>query len=153
MPDPSADLRYANTPSTPLADGEEVLLSFRADRQTYVRDHASMAAIAMAAGMVILWALGNPHVWTGAIGGLGAIALRGWYVASDELAVRWDLTDRRLLGPGTRMVGLREIKHINTFLSAVQIVTVTGDKHLIKYQSDAHATKARIERIAAGGRP
>ncbi len=40
----------------------------------------------MALGMVILWVLDNPHVWTGAIGGLAAIALRGWYVASDELA-------------------------------------------------------------------
>lgn len=153
MPDPSADLRYANTPSTPLAEGEEVLVSLRPDRQTYVRDHLWMAAIAMGAGMFILWALGNPHVWTGAIGGLGAIALRGWYVASDELAVRWDLTNRRLLGPGTRMVGLGEIAHINTFASAVQIVTVIGDKHLIKYQSDAQATKALVARIAAGGRP
>ena len=35
----------------------------------------------MAAGMAILWAMGNPHVWTGAIGGLLAIAVRALYLA------------------------------------------------------------------------
>ena len=67
--------------------------------------------------------------------------------------MRWDLTDRRLMGPGTRTIGLREIKAVNTLGSAVQVVTLTGDKHLIKYQSDAKATKALIERVQAGGRP
>jgi hypothetical protein len=148
-----SDLHYANTPDTPLSDGEEVLARLTPDRATYRRDHAWMAAIAMGLGMAILWAIGNPHIWTGAIGGLAAIALRGWYVASDELAQRWDLTNRRLLGPGGRAIGLREIKTVNTFASVVQVVTQTGGKHLIKYQSDTDATKALIERVQAGGRP
>ena len=71
------------TPSTPLQAGEHVVESFVPDRGTYIRDHAWMAVIAMAGGMVILWAIGNPHVWTGAIGGLAAIVVRGGYVASD----------------------------------------------------------------------
>ena len=146
------DLVYDNTPTAPLLEGEELLASFHPERATYRRDHATMAAIAMAAGMGILWAIGNPHVWTGAIGGLAAVALRGWYVASDELAQRWDLTDRRLLGPGGRAIGLREIEAINTLVSAVQVVTRSGGKHLIKYQPDAKATKAAIERVQAGGR-
>ena len=147
------DLQYHNTPTAKLHDSEELLASLSPDRATYLRDHAAMAAIAMAVGMVILWVMGNPHIWTGAIGGLLAILLRGWYVASDELAQRWDLTDRRLLGPGGRTVGLREIKSVNTLMSAVQVVTQGGGKHLIKYQSDGKTTKALIERVQAGGRP
>lgn len=148
-----SDLHYANTPDSALNPGEELLVSFGAERATYIRDHATMAAIAMALGMAILWATGNPHVWTGAIGGLAAVALRGWYVASDELAQRWDLTNHRLLGPGGRSIGLGEVKEINTLISAVQVVTRTGGKHLIKYQPDGKATKAVIERVQAGGRP
>lgn len=144
---------YAKTPTTPLGEGEEVLTAITPDRATYIRDHAWMAAIAMAVGMAGLWAWGNPHWWTGGVGGLAAIVVRGWYVASDELAVRWDLTDRRLLGPGPRRAGLREITRINTLFSAVQVITAAGDKHLIKYQPDAGATKALIERVQAGGRP
>ena len=147
------ELRYSNTPDADLGEGEEVLTSLTPDRSTYIRDHTWMAAIAMGIGMGVLWLLGNPHVWTGAIGGLAAIILRGWYVASDELAQRWDLTNRRLLGPGARAIGLAEIKSVNTLLSAVQVVTRTGGKHLIKYQADGIATKALIERIQAGGRP
>jgi len=146
-----SELHYANTPDSPLSEGEEVLAEFSPDRATYIRDHAAMAAVAMAAGMIILWLLGNAHIWTGAIGGLAAIVLRGWYVGSDELAQRWDLTNHRLLGPGGRIVGLAEIKSVNTLLTAVQVITLSGGKHLIKYQSDSKATKAAIERARAGG--
>lgn len=135
---------YRLTPSTELAPGEKVEQSFHADRGAYIRDHAWMAALAMAAGMVILWAMGNPHVWTGAVGGLAAILIRGAYVASDELNVRWDLTNKRLLGPQTRVVNLGQIKEVRTLISNVQVITTTGDKHLLKYQADRDATKAAI---------
>jgi hypothetical protein len=111
-----------------------------------------MAAAAMGIGMAILWVMGNPHVWTGAVGGLAAIAIRAFYIASDELAARWDLTDRRLLGPGGRAVPLGQIKALNKLGSAVQVITHGGDKHLIKYQADSTATRTQIERAMAGGR-
>lgn len=145
-----SDVSYSSTPTTPLDDGETVKQSFRPDRATYNRDHAWMAAGAMALGMLILWFMGNPHVWTGAIGGLAAIAVRAFYVASDELAVRWDLTDRRLLGPQTRAVRLDEIKELRTLGSAVQVVTLSGDKHLLKYQADRNATRQAIETARTG---
>lgn len=132
------------TPTSMLAEGERVVHSFHPDRFTYWRDHAWMATFAMAAGMAILWAMGNAHVWTGAVGGLAAICLRAFYLASDELDARWDLTDRRLLGPQGRAVRLGEIALVRGLGSAVQVVTRTGDKHLIKYQSDRRATQARI---------
>lgn len=132
------------TPTAALAEGEHVVRSFHPDRMTYWRDHAWMAALAMAAGMGILWAIGNPHAWTGALGGLAAIAVRAFYLASDELKARWDLTDRRLLGPQGRMVRLGDIARVRGLGSAVQVVTRAGDKHLIKYQADRAATEARI---------
>lgn len=143
--------RTSFTPTTELEPGERVLCAFPADRATYWRENAWLAAIAMGLGMAALWAFGNPHVWTGAVGGLAAIAVRSFYLASDETKMRWDLTDRRLLGPGTRSIALDNIAAINTLFSAVQIVTVTGDKHLLKYQPDAKTTKARI--AEALGRP
>jgi len=146
-------LMHAMTPTTPLAEGEAVLHSFHPDRATYWRDHAWLAAAAMAIGMAILWIMGNPHVWTGAVGGLAAVAVRAFYVASDELQARWDLTDRRLLGPQTRAVPLAEIDRIRTLGSAVQIVTRSGDKHLLKYQSDRDATRQRIQTAMTGARP
>lgn len=138
------------TPLTPLDEGERVRDSFTADRGTYWRDHAWLAVAAMALGMGILWALGNPHVWTGAVGGLAAVTVRATYVASDELQARWDLTDRRLLGPGRRVVPLSEIARVRTLGSAVQIVTRGGDKHLLKYQRDKDATAARIKAATQG---
>ncbi len=42
---------------------------FTPDRMAYWRSHAWLAVIAMVGAMGILWFMGNPHVWTGAIGG------------------------------------------------------------------------------------
>jgi hypothetical protein len=139
------------TPNYELQDGEELLMQIHSDRATYWRDHAWMAAIAMAAGMAILFFMGNPHIWTGAIGGLAAIAVRAFYVASDELKARWDLTNQRLLGPQGRTMRLSEIKEFRSLGSALQIITLSGDKHLLKYLADKSATRAAIERAQAGG--
>ena len=118
---------------------------FTADRGAYIRDHAWMAAGAMALGMAALWAVGNPHIWTGAVGGLAAIVLRGAYLASEQLADTWQLHADHITGPSGRHVALADIAQINTLGSAVQIITQSGDKHLIKYQSDRSATKDRIQ--------
>ncbi len=145
------DLIHSMQPTTPLAEGERVIQSFHPDRATFWRDHAWLAAGAMGLGMVVLWLMGNSHVWTGAVGGLAAIAVRAFYVASDELTARWDLTEQRLLGPQTRAVRLAEIRTVRGLGSAVQVVTAAGDKHLIKYQADRAGVEARI-RAAAGSR-
>lgn len=139
------------TPTTPLNEGERVIHSFRPDRGAYWRDHAWLAAGAMGLGMAILWMLGNPHVWTGGVGGLAAIAVRGFYLASDELKARWDMTETRLLGPQGRNLRLSEIARIRKLGSAVQLVTHSGDKHLLKFQADRDDTIARIERARMGG--
>jgi hypothetical protein len=122
-------------------------IRFTADRGAYLRSHAQLAAIAMAAAMGILWLLGNPDIWTGAIAGLGAIALRGWYLASEEFAVVWEIEGGILTGPSERRIPLAQIKTVRTLASFVQVITRSGDKHLIKYQADPAATIAAINRM------
>lgn len=139
------------TPNSPLADGEEVLTSFRADRATYIRTNTWMAAIAMIGGMGLLWFLGNAHVWTGAVGGLAAVAIRAAYLMSEELSVRWDLTNQRLLGPMDRAIRLGEIKELNKLGSVVQVVTSSGNKYLLKYQQDPQETTRKINAAKLGG--
>lgn len=134
------------TPNTTLMDGETVQQSFHADRATYVRSNTWLAAAAMAAGMAILWSMGNPHVWTGAVGGLAAVGVRAFYVMSEALATRWDLTNLRVLGPMGRAIPLSDIQHLKTLGSFVQIVTKSGDKHLIKYQPVPQSTVEILRR-------
>ena len=121
------------------------MTEFKPDMTTYIRAHAVMSAIAMAAGMAILWALGNPHLWTGAVGGLAAVAVRAFYLASDELDARWDLTNRRLLGPQGRVIRLADIAAIRSLGSALQVISRGGDKHLLKYLTDRASAQSRIE--------
>lgn len=139
------------TPNTPLTEGEEVLTSFRADRVTYVRTNTWMAVFAMGGGMAILWMLGNPHVWTGAVGGLLAVSVRAFYLMSEALTERWDLTNQRLLGPMDRAIRLAEIKHLNKLGSVVQVVTGSGNKYLLKYQGDVNETIRQIKSAQIGG--
>ena len=138
-------------PNSPLADGEEVLTSFSANRATYIRTNTWMAALAMIAGMAVLWFMGNAHVWTGAVGGLAAVAIRAGYLMSEELSVRWDLTNQRLLGPMDRAIRLGEIKEVNKLGSVVQVVTSTGNKYLVKYQGDPAETIRKINAAKLGG--
>lgn len=149
--DAETTTRTAFAPETPLEPGEVVIAQFSADRATYWRENIWLGSFAMVGGMGILWAIGNEHIWTGAVGGLFAIAVRALYLSSDETRMRWDLTDRRLLGPGPRAIAHDNIASVNTVFSAVQIVTVTGDKHLLKYQRDPGAVKAAIAQ--ATGQP
>lgn len=125
------------------------MTTFRADRATYIRTHAAMAALAMGAGMMILWIMGNPYVWTGAIGGLAAVAVRGWYLMDEELAHEWDIVEGSLHGPAGRIVPLDQIAKLRAIGSAVQIITRAGDKHLIKFQPDPQATIDTIEAARA----
>ncbi|MDT8857117.1 hypothetical protein RNZ50_19175 [Paracoccaceae bacterium Fryx2] len=134
----------------PLADGERLLGAWVADRAMYWRGHAVMAlAGGVAAGVVLVW-LGNPDPWVGPVAAVAALGARGAYLASEALALSWRLTDRRLLGPGGRSIGLAEIDTAKRFFGDVQIVTRSGDKHLMKYMADAAAVVAAIEAARSG---
>jgi hypothetical protein len=121
------------------------------DRQVYIRSHTTLAALAMGGGMAILWALGNPHVWTGAIGGIAAIGLRGWYLMDEELGHVWTLSPEALEGPQGRRVARGDLATVRTLGHAVQVVTVSGDKHLIKYQPEPAAVAERLRATLGSG--
>lgn len=79
-----------------------------------------------------------------------AIAARAGYLAGEALSEVWQLTDRRLIGPGGRSIPLGQIASVQGVLGAVQVITWLGDKHLIKYQAMADATRATIVAELAG---
>lgn len=127
-----------------LADGERLLATFTPDRLVYWRAHVIMAVVlGAAAGLLLLWQ-GNPYPVMGPIGAALAIALRAAYVASEALSDLWYLTDRRLIGPRGLSVPRAQITVARPFLGSVQIVTTTGDKHLIKYLADPASDATRL---------
>ena len=132
--------------------GEPVLAEFRADRAIYWKGHVIMAVVlGTLAGLTLVY-LGNPYPVMGPVGAALAIAGRGAFLASEALSDVWALTDRRLLGPSARSIPLAQITITRPFLGSVQIVTRTGDKHLIKYLATPETVADRI-RSAAGITP
>ena len=130
---------------------EPVLEEFRADRMVYWKAHLVMAVVlGTVAGLVLLWQ-GNPFPAAGPIGAAIAIGARAAYLASEALSDRWLLTGRRLIGPAGRVIPLAQLRLARPFLGAVQIVTLSGDKHLMKYLSDPQAAARRVLNAAGRG--
>lgn len=134
----------------PLEPGEVVEAEFRADRRRYWYDHAVLGGIgAVLVAVVLIW-MGK----TDQIGiAIAAIALgmmaRGAYFRSEAFARRWQLTQKRLIGPQGRAVMLLEITAVRRLMGDVQILTKMGDKHLIKHLADAEAVVRTIEAARA----
>lgn len=132
------------TPPASLDPGERQLAEYRPDRNRYWRDHALMALALMALAGAVIWATGTPHPEVGALGAVLAVTVRAAYLASETLGLRWVLTDKRLILPGNRGVPLLEIETIRPFLGDVQVITRSGDKHLLKHLADAAAVIAGV---------
>jgi hypothetical protein len=129
---------------TTLQTGETVVAAFRADKAAYWRGHLILAVVlGTAAGLFLMWQ-GNPYPVAGPVGAVLAIGARAAFLASEALAETWQLTDRRLLGPGGRAIPLAQVQSARPVLGSVQITTTSGDRHLIKYQADPAATATRI---------
>lgn len=123
-------------------------VSWTADRATYLRVHVLMAVVGAIGCTGILYFVGNPDYWVGAVAAFAAIAVRGWYLASEELTLRWDLTRNAVQASSGKRVALADIKTVRSLGSAVQLITHGGDKHLMKYLADPAAVKAAIARAA-----
>lgn len=136
----------------PLRPGEVMLAEWPADKASYWRSHGIMAVLGGFVAGVALVAIGNPTPWVGPVAAVAAMGARGWYLASEALAAHWRLTDQRLQGPGGRTVSLAQIKLARPFLGDVQVVTKSGDKHLMKYLANQASVVAAIE-AAREGRP
>jgi hypothetical protein len=131
-------------PDPRLAPNEQVLHNIKPARQTYNKEHLMLFALGAVLMAGILFAVGNPFPWTGVVGAAFAIFIRWFYVASEAMDVVWVLTNQRLTGPSERSVPLNSIKTVRTIFSAVQVVTNSGDKYMIKYLPDPDQVATRI---------
>ena len=128
-----------------LNPGEDMVAQFTGNMSTYIKEHVMLAAIGSVIAVAVLMALGNDHAWTGIVGAVAAIGVRGVYVASEQVGMTWTLTDRRVISPAGVTIALSDIEQVRTIFSAAQIVTRSGDKYMLKYQPDPKATATRIE--------
>ncbi|RBO52252.1 hypothetical protein DSD19_15810 [Rhodovulum sp. BSW8] len=138
---------------TPLEEGETVRLRFQGDRAAYIKAHVVIAVLAGIGATGLLALTGNPYPWAGIVAAVLAIGVRGAFLMGDEMGASWTLTDRALLGPGGRRVRLSSIAKVRVIGAATQVITLGGDKHLIKFLADPAGVKARIDaaRTAPGG--
>ncbi|WP_372840903.1 hypothetical protein [Phaeovulum sp.] len=144
--DPVQNYRPGPASELPLEAGETVLAVFAADRRRYWLDHAAMAGLGAVVVAVVLPFFGRAdQIPVALLAVAAAVALRGAYLASEAFARRWQLTERRLIGPQGRQVMLLEIAALRRLMGDVQLVTKDGTKHLIKHQADSAATLAAIE--------
>ncbi len=126
--------------NTGAARDDQTILTITASRPAYNREHIVLFIIGAIGMYAILWAIGNPFPWTGIVGAAFAIFIRWIYVASEAMDVVWTLTDKRLTGPSERSIPLTSIKNVRTLFSAVQVITHSGDKYMLKYLADPAAT-------------
>lgn len=125
--------------------GEEILAVFAADKRAYWRSHLIMAAVGGVVAGLVLLIMGDASPWVGPVAAIAALVLRGWYLQSETLGLRWTLTNRRLIIPGPRAFRLPSITTVRPFLGDVQVITAEGDKHLIRYPADSAAVVAAIQ--------
>lgn len=131
--------------TTTLMDGETEIARFTGHKPTYIKEHVILALLGAVGGVAALQIMGNDYPWTGAVGAIAAIAVRGMYVASEQIGMTWTLTDRALITPAGVRIARSEIAKVNTIFSAAQVVTRGGDKYMLKYQDDPQAVKRTIE--------
>lgn len=153
MPDLPRDPVMGAEVMAPLRPDETMLAEWQADKGRYWRSHAIMAVIGGVVAGGVLLAIGNPSPWVGPVAAIAAMAARGWYLASEVLEARWRLSDQRLQGPGGRDISLAQIALVRPFLGDVQVVTRSGDKHLMKYIAKQGEVVAAIDAARNGQEP
>ncbi len=117
---------------------------YRGNKAVFIRVQVTMAiigAVLITGGLVLA---GNPDWWVGIVGSFAGIAMRGYYIADEQLGFEWVLTDTHLQSPYERAIGLGEIKALRSVLGAVQVITKEGEKFLIKYQAEPEKVIAEI---------
>jgi hypothetical protein len=132
-----------------LEKGEKLLREIASDRGRYWRDNAVLALVCMAGLGAVLLAIGSPYPAIGALGAPLAIGVRAAWLASEQLGFRWWLTDRRILLPGGRSVGLMELATVRRLMGDIQLITRAGDKHLLRHIPEPAAVVAEIEAARA----
>lgn len=131
--------------------GNAEIARFKGDKAVFIRVQVVMAfvgATLITGGLVLA---GNPDWWVGIVGSFAGIAMRGYYIADEQLGFEWVLTPTQLISPSERALGLGEIKTVRSVLGSVQVITQDGEKHLIKYQAAPEQVIAEINGAVARG--
>ncbi|MCE5974685.1 hypothetical protein LZA78_14445 [Sinirhodobacter sp. WL0062] len=145
-------LNYRPGPDSelPLDEGEKVTAIFLADNRRYWVDHVLLGVIGIVLVSAILLYMGKAdQIAIAAVAIAIGMAARAAWFRSEAFARRWQLTDRRLIGPQGRQVMLLEIKTVRRLMGDVQIVTNAGAKHLIRHLADSEPVLAAIEAARA----
>lgn len=122
---------------------------FTGDKSVFIRVHVVMAlvgAVLITGGLLLA---GNPDWWVGIVGSFAGIAMRGYYIADEQLGLEWVLTPTHLYAPDDRAISLETISTLRSLLGSLQIITKDGDKYLIKYQSAPEKVIATIKKAMA----
>jgi hypothetical protein len=125
--------------------GEKRLRDIRSDRATYIRDHAVMAVLGMGVVGMVLALIGSDHVFIGSLGAVLALIARGVWLYSEQMKFTWVLSNTRLVGPGGRCAYLLELEKVRRLFGDIQLITTSGDKHLIKHVAESESVVADIE--------
>lgn len=129
----------------PKAEGEVLQAVFLPDLRRYWSDQAALAAMGAAAVLLVMPMLGKgSQIWAGLLGVFLAVGLRALLVKSEVFARRWQLTDRRLIGPQGRQLALGDLVTVRRLFGDVQLVSRTGQKHLIKHLADTQGVMDTI---------
>lgn len=118
---------------------------FRPSAMAYWQAHAIMAVAGGVLAGLLLMAFGNGDPWVGPLGAILAVGFRAAFVRSEAMAECWTLTDTHLSGPADRTIPRAQIVRARPLFGAVQIVTASGDKHLIRYLPDPAAAARAIQ--------
>ncbi len=127
----------------------EIIARYRGSKAVFIRVQLVMAvlgAVLITGGLILA---GNPDWWVGIVGSFAGIGMRGYYIADEQLAFEWVLTDTQLLAPSERAIRLHEIETVRSVLGSVQVITKNGDKFLIKYQARPEQVIAEINGAVA----
>ena len=122
---------------------------YKGDKAVFIRVQVIMAIIGAALITGGLYLAGNPDWWIGIVGSFAGIAMRGYYIADEQLGFEWVLTAAHLNTPFERAISLGEIATVRSLLGSVQVVTKDGDKFLIKYQAKPEQVIAEINAAVA----
>lgn len=122
---------------------------YRGDKKVFIHVQVVMALVGATLITGGLYLAGNPDWWVGIVGSFAGIAMRGYYIAGEQLGFEWVLTNSELKSTTERAIALKDIKTVRSVLGSVQVITTTGEKFLIKYQAGPERVIAEINGAVA----
>jgi len=71
-----------------MSDETEIAV-FSGNKAVYIRVHVIMAVVGAVLISGALYLVNNPDWWIGIVGSFAGIAMRGYYIADEQLGFQW----------------------------------------------------------------